>query len=340
MSHKTEHVTVRSPVQVVLVLMGFVLLIAASAAHPLPILFSPPPHYQVLRKLGQRGELGGYGGEEEGGLHIGIQNSTRGRSVLKHWLRVAGKLGANALLLHPLCPSSWLCRPDSGWWSFERYSAEAIRIQGSLCTMPLQCWSAQAILTGTKALRHGRHVNAFEDDIHISSFPRAFGLSITVGLPAPMSPKERSGTIQSVVQGHLRCTMRREYSFFNPAFMGMPTFASARVDAQGQVETKQLIIFRIKGDMETDRMIARFLRHWRFKGTGIGSHPVHLLMDWHLVQLHKGQPIPPGVVCAYPAYPATGSWRGKVIRHLRWSVYTLSEGRKKETFAANPIRVR
>lgn len=57
MSHKDEHVTVRSPVQVVLVLMGFVLLIATSAAHPLPILFSPPPHYQVLRKLGQQGEL-------------------------------------------------------------------------------------------------------------------------------------------------------------------------------------------------------------------------------------------------------------------------------------------
>ncbi len=279
---------------------------------------------------------GGFLSQNLGQGEFGFQNSSLNRSVLKHWLHVAAKLGANALLLHPLCPSSWFCRQGAhGPPFFERYSAEAIRVQGSLCTIPFQCWSTQAIVTEAQQLRRARH----EEAVHITSFRRAFGLSIGVGLPTRMTLKDRSRILQSSPQGHLRCPRRLLLggSYFPPI---LPTFASARVDAQGRVKTKQLIIFRIGGIMATDWMMADFLRHWRFQGRGIHPHRVHLLMDWHLVPLHKGQPIPPGVVCAYPVYPKSGWSRGKMIRHLRWPVYTFSEGGKKERFAANPVRAR
>ncbi len=331
MSRKDQRLTDRGFVRVALMLMGSVLLVATSVARSLPILFSPPLHYQVLRKLGQRGKLGYTErllppGEFGTSLflheEIGSNGAARNRSVLTHWLQEARKLGANALLLRPF-----------GKPAVPQYEAEAIRVRRSPCTLPFQCWSVRTIITGSQQLRHVRH----EDGSHITSFRRAFGVSIAVGPPTRMALKDRSGTLQSSVQGHLRCPVRLAGSYF-PTIL--PTLASAVVGADGQVATRRLIIFRIGGDMGTNQMIAYFLRHWRFTGRGTSPPPVHLLMDWHLVPLEKGQPLPQGVVCVYPVYPASGWSRGKMIRHLRWPVYTLREGGKKEFFAANPVQAR
>lgn len=331
--------------QIACLLVGGLCLGCFADSHPLPpILFSPPPHYQVLRKLGQRGELAGpsrfYALDLPSGLARGwfpMQNSSQNRSVLKHWLEVAGKLGANALLLRPLCSSSWFCRRAAGRLAFERYSAEAIRVAGSPCLIPLRCWSVQEIITGSQQLRRARH----ESEVHIFPFRRPFGLSIAVGSFTRVTPKNWSGTLVSTVQGDLLCPVRPIQSYsFNPSFPILPTFASAMVGTDGQVLTTQLAIFRIGGVMQADRMMARFLRHWHFQGTGTYFPPVHLLMDWHLIPLRKGQPLPPGVICEYPGYPASGSYRGKMVHHLRWPVYVLREGGEKELFAANPVQAR
>jgi hypothetical protein len=87
-------------------------------------------------------------------------------------------------------------------------------------------------------------------------------------------------------------------------------------------------------------MIVHFIRHWRFRMPPVaGTHPVHLLISWHLVALRKGRPVPRGVVCEYPAYPARDWHRGKMVRHLRWPVYALREGGRQVLFAANPAPV-
>ena len=255
------------------------------------------------------------------------------RAILKHWQRVGRKLDANALLLHPMCHASWFCHLAQGWRVIEHYSGEAIRVPGPLCMLPFECWSARTIVVGSQQLERAMQ----RDDVHFLSLPRTFGLSVAVTGLLQKDLEARHGALRSTLSGRLHCPVRHSSA---PSLPVQPTPASAAVNAQGRVAADRMVIFQVGGGVSTDRRIARFLRHWRFHGPGLGPHPVHLLMDWHLVALHKGQPVPRGVVCVYPAYPSSGWKRGKLIRHLRWSVYALREGGKKILYAAIPAQAR
>ncbi len=321
MGQETNRVTVRGTVRIALVLAGCLLFVAASSSRPLPILFSPPPNYRVLRKLGQRGELG-YTESMNGfvGYRHGIHPNGLGwnGSILAHWLRVAQGLGANALLLRPY-----------GNAAVKRYAADAIRVRGSPCTLPFQCWSPGQIVVG-------RHRNrAVERAIRFFRLSQAFALSIAVkGFWRTTYP----GTLI----GHLTSADIRRSCPNRPWrgeqwLLAVARPAVATVDTGGRVVMDHLIIPPIWGD---NRLIVRMLRYWHFRGGPAITRSIHLLMDWHIVPLRKGQPIPRGVVCVYPTYPSSGWRRGKRVRHLRWPVYALREGSRKVLFAANPAPVK
>ncbi len=345
---------VRGIVRLAVMVAVAVPYVAPHRTQTLPVLFTRPLHYQVLGKLRPRGALGG------------INEVSWNRSVLGRWLRESRKLGANALLLKPICRSSWFCRATTGigivggrrWrlafgdggtsgsgrsrfrrhgMSVERYAAEAIRVRGSPCVLPFECWTIREILVNG---RRWRQMGRRDDTRYFSISGQPFGLSIAVSGSMKTPHGTSVGHMTGFPRGHLRCPIRWEFygeRFYETNWLPVvATPALAIVATGGRVMTGRLVIPGDGIDIDTDRLVARFLRHWRFTGAPVQAHAVHLLMDWHLVPLPKGQPIPRGVVCEYPAYPSSGWKHGKMIRRLRWPVYALSEGRRRVFFAANP----
>ncbi len=310
-----------------------VLFAALGNAQTLPILLTPPLHYQVLQKLDHKGEMGGSGGAGRGippayGVSKG---SFWNRSILERWLRTAQNRGANALLLRPMCRSSWVCSGRT----FERYAAEAIRVQGALCDLPFQCWSIRQVIISNHRWRRMYH----KDSNRFFSLGGSYGMSVAVSGTMQAHLGTPIGHLTSHLRGRLQCPIRDGFGDANYGDDWLPLVATpalAVVGTSKRIATDRLIIPGSEVDIDTDRLIARILRHWRFRGTGVGTGPMHLLMDWHLVALRKGQPLPRGVVCVYPAYPSTG-WNGRMVRHLRWRVYALRVGTQKILYAViNP----
>ncbi len=303
-------------------MLGLVMLWTGSLARSLPILFSPPPqHYRVLKKLGQRGEFGGFFYRNRGGE---TSRASWNRPILEHWLRASQMLRANALLLRPVCRSCI--------GSFVRYAAEAIQVRGSPCVLPFECWTIRQIIV---AGQRGRRMVRKDDTRFFSVSSPPFGLSVGVSWPRYLHHGAPIGYMTSFPRGHLQCPGP------GTQLPVMAMRALAVVATGGKVELHRLIMPLMGSDGTNydtywpDRVVARFLCHWRFRGKQVGMRTVHLLMDWHLVPLRKGQPLPRGIVCIYPAYPSSGWDHGKMIRHLRWPVYALREGSRQVLYAAN-----
>ncbi len=300
------------------------------AAKTLPVLFVPPPHYQVLRRLGNRGYP--YFG--------GNMGSPVDRAIFRYWLRQAHRLGATALLLEPEC-KTWSCH---GWGGFgseaaptaflQKYAAVAIRVEGPACVMPTGlCQRVQPTFVSVQRWERAAR-NTHEP----------FGLSVSLtGIESEQgahASKVRS--IRSTIAGHVKCLEQNRATGYPPPVAPrrwenmpvVPMVATVTVNPDGRARLKHLTFTVFGPTYYTEDWVARILRHWRFKVPTRDAHAFELIMDWHLVPLKVGQPIPSGVVCLYPAYPARHWKDGIMVRHhLRW---TLGEGKDHTWWAWVP----
>ncbi len=289
------------------------------AAKTLPVLFLPPPHYRVLRRLGN----GGYP------YFGGDMNVVVDRALLGHWQLEGLKAGATAILLVPEC-KLWVCPPGprTPVHNPQKYAAEAIAVAGPVCAMPTGlCRRVQPSFVSFR-----RWTRAFDRKHRYSH--RSFVVSVSVNdlVAKPSSPMRGIRSIQSTGRGRATCPVE------GPPDQGwgdlplVPVTVLVPVDSRGQVEMDHLTFTRFGTlgitenpygtfRMDIEETIGRIVRHWRFKMPSHGARSFELIMNWHLIPLKAGQPIPTGVVCRYPAYPARHWQDGIMVRHMQWTLY-------------------
>ncbi len=325
-----------NPSRSVAILCGLAVTLAslpALARRSLPILLLPPLHSQRLGTLGEKGYLSR------------VQGMATERALLLHWERQARRLGANALLLRPTCraPSCLTFGPEQ---------AVAVRTRARPCMLPLQCWSIGDLLfTRGVWLRHYWHA------WHMIRRRLAFGLSIAVPLTTHGLKAKRLPSITSRLRGrlwrggslvHFVCPPRAldELPVLStPVVVRLNRLGQVPVDRQGErhIPPTRLAIARYGRPpalVDATLSLIRVLRHTRFNSRSPGSLPTELIMDWHIVPLRRGQPPPAGVVCRYPAYPASYWGHGIAVMHLRWTRYVLRENGAREVILANPVPLR
>ena len=289
------------------------------AAKTLPVLFLPPPHYRVLRRLGN----GGYP------YFGGDMNVVVDRALLGHWQLEGLKAGATAILLVPEC-KHWVC-PSSPFAAFapvnhlQKYAAEAIAVAGPVCAMPTGlCRRVQPSFVSFR-----RWTRAFDQEHRYSH--RSFVLSVSVNdlVAKPSSPMRGIRSILNTGRGRATCPSLKAWNpgAWNPGWYDLPLVpvtVLVPVDSRGQVKMDHLTFTRF-GTFRTfgmpEETIGRIVRHWRFKMPSHDARSFELIMNWHLISLKAGQPIPTGVVCRYPAYPARHWQDGIMVRHLQWTLY-------------------
>jgi hypothetical protein len=306
----------------------------ASGRMSLPILLFPPLHYQRLGTLNEKGYL------------RRVQGKATERTLLLRWEREGLRLGAKALLLRPMCraPS---CLP------FGPEEAIAIRTIAPLCTLPLQCWSIGDLLFSRRAW-----LRDYWKAWRIIRRRYAFGLSIAVPLAAHSLQAKRLSSITSRLLGplwtggrlvHFICPPREldELPVLStPVVVRLNRLGQMPVDLQGyerHIPATHLAVARYgrpPAFVDATLSLIRILRHLRFGNEFTRGISTELIMDWHMVPLRRGQPPPAGLICRYPAYPAS-YWRdGIAMTHLRWARYVFHEDGEREVILANPVPLR
>lgn len=304
------------------------------ARRSLPILLLPPPHYQRLGALGEKGYL------------RRVQGMATERALLLRWERQALRLGASALLLRPIChaPSCLTFGPEE---------AVAIRTSAPLCRLPFQCWSIGDLLfTRRDWLRHYWHTWRM-----IRRRRLAFGLSIAVPSATHGFKAQRLSPVTSRLRGplwrggnlvHSACPPRALLELpvlSTPVVVRLSRLGQVPVDLQGErhIPPTRLAVARYGRPpalVDATLSLIRILRHLRFSVRSTGTMPAELLLDWHIVPLRGGQPLPAGLLCRYPAYPASYWSRGIAAMHLRWTRYALQENGEREVILINPVALR
>ncbi|MHB1544938.1 MAG: hypothetical protein ACYCS1_11630 [Gammaproteobacteria bacterium] len=309
-------------------------------AGPLPILFFPPAHYRILKRLGSSEWF--YGGANGAPVNA---------SILRDFRHAAIRAGANAILLRPLCSRSWDCKysaPSAGpplafgagfgsymprgrlppkdasdGSTFQSYTAEAIRVAGPPCPRPPGL--CQLMQPRKPVARNAQsQYRLYKHDGHFIERYRAFGLSLSLPHSARHLIAMQAVRIASTaIKGKMRAatTMGLRGGGCPARYWGSLPIPSdpmlGEIAGNGHVSLAKVVFLRTNNFWASEDLV-NLMRHLRFDLKPVGGQPILLLVDWHIVPLAPHQPIPGNVVCWYPGYPARHWQHGRMAAHLRW----------------------
>lgn len=308
-------------------------------AEPLPVLFVPPPHYRVLKRL--EGSSWAFSWDY-GGAYGSLVNA----SILRDFRHAATQVGANAILLRPLCTQSWYCdslRPPGGTGpvsisllsglprlpseesfrgrTFQSYTAEAIRVAGPPCpNLPGLC----RLMQPQKPVARSARYRLYNQGLNLVERYRAIGLSLS--LPGPVAPltamqAAKAVRIASTRLKGAKCPDRGPQAHTSHGhWAGLPILADpmlATIEENGQIKLTSVVFLR-PNDYYASYGLVRLMGHLHFNLKPIGGKPLLLLVDWHVVLLAAHEPIPGNVICWYPGYPARYWHHGRMAAQLRW----------------------
>ncbi len=299
-------------------------------AHPLPVYFVPPAHYRVLKKFG------GWG------WYYGGQNSVSvNESLLRGYRKAARRVGANAVLLRPVCPETW-CHPvvrltPNGTYGcftchvFQTYTAEALLVQGPPCPYPR--WLCRRMEPAKLFSRRVRDRLLEQrrpalENVRTRGAGRTWAVGLSLGTPQVASERRWLTThpgakvTSTFVRGTACPADERRHLMWLFPLISQPVLA--KLNTNGRV-SRRVTLLRSQGLLSSEELID-LMRRMRFATKTFGSQPPLLVADWHVVMFSPHKPIPAGVICWYPPCPARSCRRGRMARRLEWRVIASADG--------------